>query len=147
MTETLGCLDSSWNGQMLSIMLAVMSAVAAPVVPDTLVDVGGHRLHLEVLRGTEPLTLVLEAGGGADLSSWATVPESLAARTGATVVAYDRAGLGQSELGPPDLTPRDEIAQLRVALDHLAVPSPKLVVATSYGAMLALLYAAIHRDD
>jgi pimeloyl-ACP methyl ester carboxylesterase len=114
---------------------------------DTLVDVGRHRLHLEILRGTEPLTLVLEAGGGADLSSWATVPESLAARTGATVVAYDRAGLGESELGPPDLTPREEVAQLRVALEHLAAPRPTIVVPASYGAMLALLHAALHPDD
>jgi pimeloyl-ACP methyl ester carboxylesterase len=126
---------------------AAVLPVSALAVPDTLVDVGGHRLHLEVLRGTEPLTLVLEAGGGADLSSWATVPESLAARTGATVVAYDRAGRGQSDLGPTDLAPRDEIAHLRVALEHLDAPRPAIVVATSYGAMLALLHAALHPDD
>jgi pimeloyl-ACP methyl ester carboxylesterase len=137
---------------MFSIMLALASALAVPPAPalavsDTLVDVGGHRLHLEVRRGTVPITLVLEAGGGADLSSWATVPESLAARTGATVVAYDRAGLGRSDLGPLDLAPRDEVANLRIALEHLATPRRKILVATSYGALVALLHAALHPDD
>lgn len=130
----------------LACALAVHIAPTAPIA-DTLVDVNGHRLHLEVRRGSAPLTIVLEAGGGADLTSWARVPDSLAQRTDATVVAYDRAGLGRSELGPPELTPRDEIADLRLALGRIAAPRRTILVAHSYGAMLALLHAALHRDD
>ncbi len=114
--------------------------------PDTLVNVGEHALHLEVREGTRLLTIVLEAGGGADASSWATVPDSLAQRTGATIVTYDRAGLGRSELGPADLTPEDEVRDLREALDRLGTPPPTILVATSYGGMLALLHAALYPD-
>lgn len=145
---------------MFSITLALVSALALPpasvgavspthtlALPDTLVDVGGHRLNLEVQRGTEPLTIVFEAGGGADVSSWGTVPDSLAARTDATVVAYDRAGMGRSDLGPPDLSPRDEVAHLRLALERVGAPRRTIVVGHSYGALLALLHAALHPDD
>lgn len=130
---------------LLAFALGVQPA-ASPTVVDTLVDVGGHRLHLEVHRGTAPLTIVFEAGGGADLSSWATVPASLADRTDATVVAYDRAGLGDSDLGPTNLIPRDEIADLRRALERIGAPERTIVVGHSYGAMLALLHAALHPD-
>lgn len=111
---------------------------------DTLIDVGGHRLRFEVREGARPVTIVLEAGGGADASSWASVPDSLARQTSATIVTYDRAGLGGSELGPADLTPEEEVRDLRNALHRLGTPSPTVLVATSYGAMLAILHAAIY---
>lgn len=114
--------------------------------PDTLVDVGGHALHLEVREGARLLTILLEAGGGSDATSWGSVPDSLARQTGATVVTYDRAGLGESDLGPADLTPEDEVRDLREALDRLETPPPTILVATSYGGMLALLHAALHPD-
>lgn len=114
--------------------------------PDTLLNVGGHALHLEVREGTHLLTIVLESGGGADASSWGTVPDSVARRTGATVVTYDRAGLGSSELGPADLTPEEEVRDLREALDMLGTPPATILVAASYGGMLALLHAALFPD-
>lgn len=122
-------------------------AAASQVPADTLLVVNGHRLHLEVRRGTVPVTVVLEAGGAAEASSWARVPERIAERTGATVVAYDRAGLGSSELGPPDLTPGREVDQLREALDRLGVPRATILVGHSYGALLALDHAARHSGN
>jgi pimeloyl-ACP methyl ester carboxylesterase len=109
---------------------------------DTLVSVGNHRLHFVVYRGKVPVTVLFEHGGGADLSSWANVPRLLAKETGATVVAYDRAGLGSSELAPPTHTPDDEVRDLHAALDQLGVPTKTILVGHSYGAVLALLNTA-----
>jgi pimeloyl-ACP methyl ester carboxylesterase len=114
--------------------------------PDTLIDVGGHELRFEVREGTLPATIVLEAGGGAEASSWASVPDSLARQTEATIVTYDRAGLGGSELGPADLTPEEEIRDLSDALDQLGTPAPRILVGHSYGAMLAILHAGLYPD-
>jgi pimeloyl-ACP methyl ester carboxylesterase len=111
---------------------------------DTLVRVGHHRLHFLVYRGNLPVTILLEAGGGSDLTSWAGVPAKLAQETGATVVAYDRAGLGRSEPGPATSKPGDEIRDLHAALDQLKVPPKTILVTHSYGAMLGLLNAALH---
>jgi len=121
--------------------------VFASAPADTLVDVGGHRLHVEVIRGDGPVAFVLESGGGADLSSWASVPESIAARTGATVVTYDRAGFGGSDLGPIDLSPPEQIEDLREALDALGIPRPRMLAGHSYGGLMVLHYAARHPDE
>jgi pimeloyl-ACP methyl ester carboxylesterase len=131
--------------------LLLACALAAPalgtVPADTLVDVGGHRLRVEVIRGDRPLAFVLESGGGAELASWAWVPESIAARTGATVVVYDRAGFGGSELGPADLSPEEQIEDLREALEALEVPRPRILAGHSYGGLMAMLHAARHPDE
>jgi pimeloyl-ACP methyl ester carboxylesterase len=109
---------------------------------DTLVRVDNHRLHFVVYRGNLPVMILLEAGGGSDLTSWAGVPAQLAQETGATVVAYDRAGLGRSEPGPATSQPGNEIRDLHAALNQLKLPSKSILVAHSYGAMLGLLNAA-----
>ena len=92
------------------------------------------------------MTIVLEAGGGADLGGWYDVPALLARETGATVVAYDRAGFGRSEPGAPDLTPDQEVAGLYRALRTIAAPEKTVHVGHSYGALLALLAAARFPD-
>jgi pimeloyl-ACP methyl ester carboxylesterase len=123
---------------------------AVPMVttaPDTLIDVGGHGLRFKVREGPRPITIVLEAGGGADTSSWITVPDSLVRQTEATIVTYDRAGLGESDLGPADLTPEEEIRDLSDALHRLGTPAPRILVAHSYGAMLAILHAGLYTDE
>ncbi|HYR12390.1 MAG TPA: alpha/beta hydrolase family protein [Longimicrobium sp.] len=117
-----------------------------PEPVDTMVSVGDHSLHLVIRRGTRPLTIVLEAGGGSDLGGWYEVPALLARETGATVVAYDRAGFGRSEPGAPDLTPDQEIGNLYGALSAVAVPEKTVHVGHSYGGLLALLSAARFPD-
>lgn len=122
-------------------------APSKEVGADTLVSVGGYRLHMNVRRGSGPITVIFEAGGGADLMSWASVPQLLAKRTDASIVAYDRAGLGASELGPLTLTPLEEVQALRRALESLDLPAPSVIVAHSYGALLALVHAETFAED
>ena len=143
-------------GCVLSILTLALAARGAehqePDVPVTvaaverMVDVGGHRLHFDV-RGDGPLTVLFEAGGGADSKSWDTVPDLLARRADVRVVTYDRAGLGKSEVGDLELTPEDEITHVRRALEAMDSPTPTLVVGHSYGGVLALRYATRFRDS
>jgi hypothetical protein len=91
---------------MLSSLVLLSASQPAPVLMpatqepvDTMVQASGRELHFVLYRGRLPVTILLEAGGGADLTSWADVPRMVARETGATVVSYDRAGLGRSELG------------------------------------------------
>lgn len=118
-------------------------ALAPPV--DTLIDVGGQRLHFRVWEGTGRVTVVFQAGGGADLSSWSSVPERVAEVTGARVVAYDRAGMGTSEVGPLDLTPEAELVQLDRGLDLLGA-GRVILVGHSYGGLLSLLHSGRRPD-
>ena len=115
---------------------------SAPDVPaDTLLDIGDRHLEIEIRRGTEPVAIVFENGGGASLDDWGTVPDSIAAHSGATIVRYNRAGTGRSELGPDTLTPVAEVRALIEALDALGVPNRRVVVGQSYGGLLSVLHA------
>jgi pimeloyl-ACP methyl ester carboxylesterase len=107
---------------------------------DTLMDVGGHRLHFKVWPNRSGLTLVFEAGGGAALTSWESVPDTAARQLGLRVVAYDRAGLGSSETGPMNLVPGQESQALRRGLDRLGADRVVLI-GHSYGGLLSILHA------
>lgn len=72
------------------------------------------------------------------------VQAQLAARTGATVVAYDRAGFGKSGTGPIDLTPRRQVQQLNAVLQELRTPPNRIIVGTSYGGVLAVLHGHLY---
>jgi pimeloyl-ACP methyl ester carboxylesterase len=124
------------------LLLPFAGPLPAPL--DTLVDVGGYHLHMVVYRGTRPLTIVMESGGGASLAAWSGVEATLAERSGATVVAYDRAGFGESGTGPADLTPRQQVRQLHEALERLGTPPARIVVGHSYGGLLSLLHAHLY---
>jgi pimeloyl-ACP methyl ester carboxylesterase len=137
-------------------LLALLATSCAPpsqvpqpqrsVPTDTMIDVGGHRLHFRIWQGDPHRVVVLEAGGGSDMSTWDTVPSMLARAVPATILAYDRAGLGQSEAGPAGLTPADEMDQLHRALVGLGARHT-LLVSHSFGGMLSFYYLLRHPEQ
>ena len=69
------------------------------LIGDTLIDVGGHRLHFKVWQNPGSYTLVFESGGGAAIPSWESVPTSLPSTSAcgsSPMIApdWDRARLG-----------------------------------------------------
>jgi pimeloyl-ACP methyl ester carboxylesterase len=127
-------------------ILWVLAAFPALAVAQTrqLVDVGGHRL--EVLRaGTGDPTVVFEAGLGDSLDTWAPVWPAVAAYT--TVVAYSRSGFGRSEPGAPEHTARRAVTELHELLTRLHLRPPYVLVARSYGGLLARLYTSLYPGD
>ena len=113
---------------------------------DTVIAVGGYQMHLVIHRGSVPVVLVMESGGGANLGAWAGVDSMLVRRTGATVVTYDRAGFGSSTIGPADITPRDQVRHLHEALDRLGTPRDRVLIGTSYGGLMSVLHARMFPD-
>jgi pimeloyl-ACP methyl ester carboxylesterase len=115
-----------------------------PIV-DTLIDVGGTRLFFSVLQGSDT-TILLEVGGGADSSYWGDFPRLLAKETGATLIIYDRAGFGKSDL--PD-TPYDmveEVDWLMEGLRQLDLDEDLILAGHSYGGWLIRLIASRYPD-
>jgi pimeloyl-ACP methyl ester carboxylesterase len=126
---------------------ALLQGVAVtPAAVDTMVDAGGYRVHVRMHRGSVPVTIVMEAGGGASLARWAGIDSVLAQRTHATIVAYERAGFGGSELGPADLLPITQVHQLAGVLDRLGVPPRRILVGHSYGGLMVVAHADLYRD-
>jgi pimeloyl-ACP methyl ester carboxylesterase len=135
----LGAAESSASPE-LSAAAAVQS-VAAPEVTETLVNAGGYRLNFRVIRGKGPVIL-LESGGGDDSSQWATLAPRLARETGATVVAYDRAGFGKSDLPETPYDLPDDTAAMWRGLGQLGLDRDLILVGHSYGGFLIRFYAS-----
>ncbi|MFZ5720276.1 MAG: alpha/beta fold hydrolase [Pseudomonadota bacterium] len=99
----------------------------------------GRRLNFHCTGRGTPLVL-LEAGYGGGVGSWAMVQPEIARFT--RVCAYDRAGTGFSDPGP---LPRDGAAiarDLDQALDAAGMYGPFVLVGHSAGALYARLFAA-----
>ena len=78
---------------------------------DTLIDAGDYRLHFTIISG-KGTPILFEAGGGDSGKVWNGIAPAIAEITGATVITYDRAGLGKSEGDSKNLTVEDEIRGL-----------------------------------
>ncbi len=109
-----------------------------------LIDVGGHRLHLE-LSGRGAPTVVFDAGLSDAAERWGAVPTLVA--DFARVVVYDRAGLGRSEAGPLPRTSGRIVEELRRALAGAGIAPPYALVGHSFGGQNMQLYARRHPED
>ncbi len=109
-----------------------------------MVDVGGRRLNA-VVYGTGSPAVVLVSGFRAPQATWNSVVPALAAVT--TVVTYDRAGVGSSEIGNLPTHGRQSAADLHALLVELGVPRPCVLVGHSYGGRVVRLFAAAYPAD
>jgi len=105
----------------------------------------GTRLHFVVLRGEGPVVL-LEAGGGEDLTQWGRIPDAIRARSGATVISYSRAGFGRSDLPDTAYDMEQEVNWLMSGLRRLGLDHDLILVGHSYGGWLIRLIAHRHPE-
>ncbi len=137
-----GCLN--WLGRIvvsiigLGLVGAVYETIAeaadakAYPPPGQLVDVGGHRLHIDC-TGTGSPTVIIEAGLGDWSTGWSIVQQGVAKTT--RVCTYDRAGWGWSESGP---LPRDAAQfakELHTLLQNANIPGPYVMAGHSLGGL------------
>jgi pimeloyl-ACP methyl ester carboxylesterase len=109
------------------------------------VDVGGYNLNFRIIQGQGP-TILLESGGGMDSNEWNVLAPRLAQDTGATVIAYDRAGFGKSDLPETKYDLREDTAALWRGLRTLGLDRNLILVGHSYGGFLIRFEAAEHPD-
>jgi pimeloyl-ACP methyl ester carboxylesterase len=134
MTRTLAALSAV--GLLVSGAGAVYQAaatrrdVARTPPPGQLVDVGGHRLHIRCIGEGTP-AVILEAGLGGSTVDWGFVQPEAARFT--RVCAYDRAGLGYSDPGPPPRTARRLATELALLLDRAGIGGPVVLAGASFG--------------
>jgi pimeloyl-ACP methyl ester carboxylesterase len=102
------------------------------------VDVGGHSLNL-LIGGQGSPAVVFEGGFGAGIASWSTVQKEVSAF--ARTVSYDRAGLGQSELGPKPRSAKQIATELHTALEKAGIKPPYVLVGHSFGGIYVRVFA------
>lgn len=111
--------------------------------PGEFVQVGDHSLH--VMRSGSGPTVVFENGPGGIGLDWSLVVPEVAGF--ASTVAYDRAGLGWSELaeGPRDIATL--VDDLKSMLNATGAEAPYLLVGHSYGGLIVRAYAYTYPED
>jgi pimeloyl-ACP methyl ester carboxylesterase len=115
-----------------------------PAASTIFVDVAGARLRTATW-GEGRASIVLLHDGLGSIGQWRDVPSEIHRATGATVMAYERAGHGASMPAPTGPWPADwlhrEAAVLNDLLGALDIEAPALV-GHSDGGSIALIHAA-----
>jgi pimeloyl-ACP methyl ester carboxylesterase len=116
----------------VAVVFPPASAVAgdSTTPPGKLVDLGGHKLHVNCTGKGSP-TVVLENGLGDYSFDWTLVQNKVAAFT--RICTYDRAGYAWSDPGPKPRTFGQLNLELHDALAKLGEQRPLLLVGHSYG--------------
>jgi pimeloyl-ACP methyl ester carboxylesterase len=123
--------------------IATEHAERAYPPPGEKVDVGGYRLHINCVGQGNP-TVVLDAGSGGMSAQWVRVQQEVSGTT--RVCAYDRAGMGWSEMGPGSRDARRITGELHSLLGKAGIEEPYVLVGHSFGGMYMQTYAARYPD-
>jgi pimeloyl-ACP methyl ester carboxylesterase len=108
------------------------------------VDAGGHTVHM-VIQGRGAPTVILESGLGQGREAWAKILSDVANFT--RVVAYDRAGLGQSEPGPKPRTAQQIVTELHTALKNAGLAPPYVLVGHSGSGFTIRVFAGLYPKE
>lgn len=108
------------------------------------VDVGGHGLQL-LVGGQGSPAVIFEGGFGTGIASWSRVQKDVAAFT--QTVSYDRAGLGQSDLGPRPRSAKQIATELHAALQKSGIKPPYVMVGHSFGGIYVRVFADMYPNE
>ena len=117
----------------------------AYAMPGELVDVGGHRLHIDCTGSGSP-TVVLEPGLGGASSAMSEQIAPRVART-TTVCVYDRAGRGFSEPASGSQDAIEVATDLHTLLGRARVKGPYVLAGHSLGGPYVLSFAHRYPDQ
>lgn len=106
---------------------------------DTLISVGNHKLHFNIIMG-KGMPILFEAGNGDDATVWQSIVTQVYNQTNATIITYDRAGLGKSEIDTATISFQNEVNNLETALNKLGFSQQLFIVCHSFGGYYASLF-------
>jgi pimeloyl-ACP methyl ester carboxylesterase len=112
--------------------------------PGEMVDVGGYRLHINCVGQGSP-TVVLDGGLGEWSAQWVRVQQEVSGTT--RVCAYDRAGIGWSEMGPEPRDAKQISNELHALLEGADIDGPYVLVGHSFGGLYIQTYAARYPEE
>ena len=112
---------------------------------DTLVNVGNHKLHFNIIKGSG-IPILFEAGGGSDGTVWNSILKPIADITGATIITYDREGFGKSTINTLETEVSkhgilNSVLDLEIGLKKLGYDKQIMLVSHSFGGYFSTLYS------
>src|SRR5215212_3361531 len=124
--------------------IATERAEQAYPPPGEMVGVRGYSLHIDCVGQGNP-TVVLDAGSGEMSADWVWVQREVSHTT--RVCAYDRVGMGWSEMGPEPRDARRISGELHALLQGASIEGPYVLVGHSFGGLYMQTYAARYPDE
>ena len=134
---------------MLMLILVFISSIASAssrVIEHEDVLVGNYRLSFNYISGSKP-AIVFESGSGVKASHWNKIMKTLSSKLDNTIISYDRAGYGKSDLPAEPYKIENEILWLRKGLEHLGYADSIIYIGHSYGYYLLKMYEAKYRKS
>ena len=134
----------------LAVLGAIYQTIATKLAerayppPGEMVDVEGYSLHINCVGQGSP-TVLLDAGLGLFSAQWVRVQREVSGTT--RVCAYDRAGMGWSEMGPDPRDAKQITSELHTLLSKAGIDGPYVVVGHSLGGLSMLTYANRYPDE
>lgn len=128
----------------LLVLTALVEAIPGAAQQPKIVRVADRSVEV-IEMGTGAPTFILESGAGDDASVWSGVLPALAVHT--HVIAYSRAGYGQSSAAAGPSSFQTTVQQLHELLAVLGEHRPVVIVGHSLGGLLARLYASLYPRD
>src|SRR5215471_5279237 len=130
---------------LIILLPATAAAQAKPIDGTTTSD--GKKLHFRIVEGRKDGIILFESGGGDDASVWGGLFTPIEEATGATLIAYDRPGLGRSEADPQHHGLTSDIERLESGLKELGYTGHYTLVAHSLGGFYSTLFASRHPEQ
>src|SRR5215208_2825012 len=134
----------------LAVAGAIYQAIATELAertyppPGEMVDIGGYSLHINCTGQGSP-TVILDAGSGLFSAQWVRVQREVSDTT--SVCAYDRAGMGWSEMGPDPRDAKQITSELHTLLSKAGIEDPYVLVGHSFGGLSMQTYAARYPEE
>lgn len=129
-------------------ILALCLTTALTAQDDQTIVVDGRSMRVRTLGVFDVRrrpVVVFESGAGTGINTWSAVLQDVSAF--ATVVAYDRAGIGGSDDDGQPPTPQRVARTLRALLASTGVKPPYVLVGHSWGGLLIRMFAALYPAD
>jgi pimeloyl-ACP methyl ester carboxylesterase len=132
----------------LVLLLALSLSPSLMAQDDRTVRVDDRQMRVRVAGLREGVrgrpVVVFESGAGTGLTAWSSVLPDVSEF--ATVVAYDRAGIGGSEADEHAPTPAHLARRLNALLAGIGVHPPYVLVGHSWGGLLIRMFAAMYPE-
>ena len=129
---------------LLPLISATVMSQPSPV--DRITTSNGKNLHFRILEGRKDDLILFESGGGNDSSVWNDLLAPIADATGATLITYDRPGLGSSEVDPQHHGLTSDVERLESGLKDLGYTGHYTLVAHSLGGFYSTFFASRHPE-
>ena len=128
----------------MSVLAGCSQSVEEPRPDKKMIDVGGHRLATRIIGHGAPV-VVFENGMIGRMEAWKALQDRVAMHT--KTLTYERAGQGESEIGPSPRSAQQIAHELRALLTNANIPAPFLLVGHSAGGMFVRVFSSIYADE